>query len=382
MKLRINLNNLSEWLFVIYIYIFSLLKPIITGNDYSTAILLMATAIIVTIYFFYEHYSTEIISNTDIFIIIVSIIGMLIILDWLVRNNDYQLNILYNFIINAVIPLFLLKNVKNYNCVLKAFGILAIITGVLYLPDPMYSYKWSGEYMTFGFMVMLPAFCGAIILFLRFKSKFSGVISVIFFLELVMFANKSSILCGGIFFIIAYITSGKSTNSKLVKIIIIAVTTIIAFFLKENLFNIAAKMLIKTGATSYSLTTINFLLKGNINEIIRPRLLLWEKAVQVYKNHVLLGSGIGYLESTMGYAHNVALDILASGGIVMGCVVGIIFIKSIKKLFQINNRDRQFFAITMLIFWIIPLQFSLSFWNMSFFWIYWGTCFYRLNKRQ
>ncbi len=197
-----------------------------------------------------------------------------------------------------------------------------------------------------------------------------------------MFANKSSILCGGIFFIIAYITSGKSTNSKLVKIIIIAVTTIIAFFLKENLFNIAAKMLIKTGATSYSLTTINFLLKGNINEIIRPRLLLWEKAVQVYKNHVLLGSGIGYLESTMGYAHNVALDILASGGIVMGCVVGIIFIKSIKKLFQINNRDRQFFAITMLIFWIIPLQFSLSFWNMSFFWIYWGTCFYRLNKRQ
>ncbi len=170
MKLRINLNNLSEWLFVIYIYIFSLLKPIITGNDYSTAILLMATAIIVTIYFFYEHYSTEIISNTDIFIIIVSIIGMLIILDWLVRNNDYQLNILYNFIINAVIPLFLLKNVKNYNCVLKAFGILAIITGVLYLPDPMYSYKWSGEYMTFGFMVMLPAFCGAIILFLRFKS--------------------------------------------------------------------------------------------------------------------------------------------------------------------------------------------------------------------
>lgn len=382
MKLRINLNNLSEWLFVIYIYIFSLLKPIITGNDYSTAILLMATAIIVTIYFFYEHYSTEIISNTDIFIIIVSIIGMLIILDWLVRNNGYQLNILYNFIINAVIPLFLLKNVKNYNCVLKAFGILAIITGVLYLPDPMYSYKWSGEYMTFGFMVMLPAFCGAIILFLRFKSKFSGVISVIFFLELVMFANKSSILCGGIFFIIAYITSGKSTNSKLVKIIIIAVTTIIAFFLKENLFNIAAKMLIKTGATSYSLTTINFLLKGNINEIIRPRLLLWEKAVQVYKNHVLLGSGIGYLESTMGYAHNVALDILASGGIVMGCVVGIIFIKSIKKLFQINNRDRQFFAITMLIFWIIPLQFSLSFWNMSFFWIYWGTCFYRLNKRQ
>lgn len=366
----------QEFIFVVYIFLFALIRPIVLTASNSTLVLACATFFILVYSVFSNHFCITG-NNRKIFWSLCGGIFFLVLIDMLFRNNGMQTIELYNFLIYGVIPLYLLRNVKDYNPVLKYYSIIAIITGLLFAGDPFIGYPMSGDYMSFGLVGILPAFCGAILQTFYFKHKAMWLFIALFFLELLIFANKSASLCAIVVFCAAYVFFSPSAKNRWKKTILIIISLLLLWALRELILDEMVKVASKMGYTTYALTTFKMMLTGKQEVVLSSRLVIWERVIDEIKDSLFLGKGIGYLESTsIGYAHNVFLDIIASFGIVGGAFFVWQLVRSIMKIVRFQNHDRAVFAVVILISWLIPMMFSLSFWKAMNFWIYWGVCFY------
>lgn len=379
-KIRVSDNYMNEFIFVLYMFVFSLLKPITTVYSYSTHILIGVAILICGVSFIRTIKNTR---NLPIFILLVFGIMYLIIFDWLARDNGMQMEEAYNFIIYGAIPLFLLRGVSNFHAVIKYFCVLSIITGLLYLADPFISYRWSSDYMTFGFSAILPAFCGAVLYYNYFHEKKAILFIVLFFAEMCMFANKSSTLCGIVFLYVSYIGLNYSGRIKWKRLMIACLMTIVIVIFRDSLLDVLINLSSSLGIDSYSLRTIQILLRGDSSIVLNTRILIWEEVVNLIKSNFFFGKGIGYLESSYfytGYAHNVLLDIMASVGFFGGAFYLFFLIRSFFQISKIHDRSKMIFTLTIFVLWFVPMQFSLSFWRVMYFWIYWGLCYYSTGR--
>lgn len=376
MKLR-RIENKGELYFVVYLFLFTLLKPItITYRDYSTIILLFVAMLLLILCFFTTSMS---IKNIKKCFGIVGSIGFIMGMDILFRHNDMQGEILYNFIIYAFIPLFLLVSVRNYNAVLRFYYILSIIVGLFFCIDPFNGYQWSGDYMQFGFSIMIPAFCGTLIGTLYFEKKKMYVLMFFFLVEMLICANKSAFLTALFLWITAYIGFNYKKGIRWKRVVLVGILVITTFVFRLQIFDFMVEIAKKTNLYSYSLTTIRMLLSGETELVLGGRFEIWENAIQLFDAAPLIGNGTGYMESlstSTGYAHNIELDVLVSYGIVGMLFYVIILLLSLYKLFITRNYPKRTFMLLLFIVWFIPMQFSLSLWKVSSFWIYWGVCFY------
>lgn len=373
-------NNKNELIFVIYMFLFVMIRPVLLVITSSTLLLFGCVTAICYLSFIYSAKSKR---NLNKCVIIVFFVVSIILFDWLIRNNGMQKEELYNFIINGIIPLFLLRNVRNYRAVLKYFCNFSIISGILYLMDPFMGYKLIGDYMSFGFSAMLPAFCGAVISYLYFSNKKMILLVICFLGEIFLFAGKSSSICAFVFMIVAYIFFNRQKKIRWRRLGIISLLSIIVIVFRNNIIGFAMNIVSKFGLYSYGLTTFKMILTGNKQEVFNARLNIWNQVIDLIKENWLFGKGIGYLESTggssTGYAHNVFLEIFLSFGVIFGVLFIFVLIKSFFRIKRFNDYNRTVFTLTVLILWFIPMQFSLSFWKVMTFWIYWGLCFYGIG---
>lgn len=378
--MKIQLKNKffnNEMLFTLYLFIFTAIKPILLSSGNSTTILLMVSLLILI-----ASLSNRKIKKINLvkFVGIVAITLAVLKFDMVIRPNSIQSTIPYNFLIYGIIPLFLLINIQDFKAVLMYYCIFSITVGCMYLQDPFYSYRWSSDYMQFGFLVMLPATVGAVTAVCVLKKRICCIFIGVFTIELLLFGNKGAFLAAAILGLIMYImTTDKNKRSK--KLVFLIIFGAIIVINLDSVFYLITKFSGKTGVYSYSLTTLNMILSRDNTEALSIRSSIWGNAWSTFLKAPILGHGTVYLEgssnSVSGYAHNIVLDIMVSYGI-LGLIIFLwIFMKSLRFIIWTTDMYFRYTLILFFIISIIPLSFSLTFWKSSEFWVLIGLVMYR-----
>ena len=112
------------------------------------------------------------------------------------------------------------------------------------------------------------------------------------------------------------------------------------------------------------------------NNVYYVRTDLWQDAIQLFLNKPILGNGIGYFESNFnGYTHNFFLDIAVSSGIIGLIMIITALIYSIKKIIKTKEEYKRYFLIILFVISFIPMMFSLTYWTVMTFWLYFAIIF-------
>lgn len=190
-------------------------------------------------------------------------------------------------------------------------------------------------------------------------------------------ANRGSVLCILVYFILKYIFSKRTKNS----IIIFKLAVFIPLFYIiinnfEKVFLFLKKVNDFLGIHIYVIDkTINLiLLNQNVDS---GRFFLIEKVgtMIISTKDLFVGKGIGYYESQVGiYTHNLFVQYFVEGGLLYLLVPVIFIFLSFILLFELKERD---LIILLLSSVIIPLTLSNVHWLNPLFWL---TLYYVFSK--
>ena len=211
-------KSLNEMLLAYYIFSFVLLARIIPNyKDISTVILTLNVIGIIFISIVINNKKTKFTVGElllDIGILVIFVI------DSSFRNNEFTNQIYTYMIIFAIIPNHLFLQMKSNEKFLNYYSLFALLTALLYIIDPFQSYKYSGDYMGFGYNVMLITYIGIYIKAREKKNILYYAILIIIMFEMTFFANKGAILSIIIFTAIYEIIIKKNTVKNIIIIVI------------------------------------------------------------------------------------------------------------------------------------------------------------------
>ena len=363
----------SESICAFYLTMFSLLAPLThtaTGGV-STFILMGGLGLCFTATIYVAHRDRKSIQYHFLFTILF-VVGLLFCFDYMARPNAETSNYLYSFFIYGAFTVFFGAQVIDFKYFLRSYSILAVICGIIMARDPLQDYQWSHDYMEFGFVSMLPAFAGAMTLFTVFKSKISGVLMLLFFVELVIFANKGSVLTALILFVIGLSFFRNENKIKLKQVATFIIILFLFYLYYAEVFLIFVKIAGDLGFDSYSLNTMKLIFENTSSNVVYDsRYEIWRNALLYFHENPFLGCGIGYYKSiSEGYEHNVLFEVLNSWGLIGGLLFFIVLFKSIFRIFVEIDYSRQTTIILFLIVAIVPLLTSLTFWAYQPFWAF------------
>lgn len=365
----------NEYYFVLYLFIFPLLRPVLAVfPNYTTSILFICVLYIISRRLWA---SPKLNKNSIIKWLIVTIIFIPFFI-WSIFFEHYDIVNQYfiNYIIYAVIPLFLMIDVNNYDLVISYISKFSILTTILLIADPFFKYFLTGGYMEYGLNLLMYSLTGMILNYYYFNRKKYFILIIIDLIFIAIYGNKGALIGAIVLFIISEIFKNKLTIKKI--IIYIAMIISVAFWKNIVLTLVAiAKLYVKD---SYSLNTMQILVSESI-KITSVRTKIWESAIDWVKRNPL-GYGIGKFETLMnGYTHNIELDIVITFGIIGLIIFFFLCLYATKKIIYMKDRGEKIFLIGCLICWFVPMQFSLTFWNVSLFWTFWGGILYQSNTR-
>lgn len=355
-----------------YLTMFSLLSPIThTYTSHSKLVLLLSASVCVI---------SVIVNNINqvsclkYLLKIGYFLAVIICLDLGIRYNGAMPDILYSFLIFGILPLFFISYIKDYSVFINSYVTLACIGGLIHIADPFTGYVWSGDYMEFGLSSMLPAFSAVIIavFFLKRRQFIMYVLLFSFFMLLVLGANKSAILTGFVLFILGYVYLNNylKINFKILTVLIIVLALL--YYNLNFIFDGAIFLLDKFNIDSYSLKSAQLMFENNshyVHSDTNARSYIWNNAWSLFENKYFLGNGFGYYKSKYGaYEHNLFLEILVSWGIVGLFSFCLILFTAIRNYFKSSDMDKKVVVVTFFFLWVIPMQFSTSFWINPFFW--------------
>lgn len=374
--------KINEFLFALYYFSFSLLKPITTNIQKHSTFVLLFFSIFIFIIWMYKNRNIALNSVLCIQSCFLLILILIFLFNFLLYKNSLIILAIYNFVIYGLLPILFISNIKSYYHLMKYWSYISCFIGFLFLIDPLIEYRWSGGYMTFGFEVMLPAFAGTLILSLIYNKKYCFLLSLVFLLELIIFANKGAIITAIVFFIYAIMFFSTTLHNNL-KNVIILLLLLLLYLYRIEIIDLLIYISDILNFDSYSLTTFRIMLGEKSDMVYDSRIIVYEKALNEIKNNIFFGLGIKGFEYEYGfYPHNFFLDLTLSFGI-LGVIVFLIVL--IISFYRINNfieKEKKQFVVLLFIFWFIPLQMSLSFWGVISFWSYWGIILSTVKKRQ
>lgn len=371
-------GNYTEYMFALFLVIFSLAKPITQPSGYSGILLFMITLICI-----YKEWSyvrkCGIASDNTSLLSITFVIGTLLISDLLLRSNENTLEYIYDFTLYGILPLFFLSFVHDYKAVLWFFSIITVINGCIYIADPIiWNYELSGGYMPFGFNQMLPAFAGSMIMYFYFKKKFGLAFMVLFVATLFIFANKSAFLTAIILFIFGYIYIYKKGKVNKIALVFVIAFLSLGYYYFLDIVSIGANIASTLGfEDSYSLRTFQAILSGSEDMVFQARYDVWAEAERMIDTKPEFGWGVGRFEmfSQQPYPHNFILQIMVEYGWAGLIVFFFISLISLRNMAKFRNSEKTIFAITILILWIAPLAVSVTYWRSMYFWVFFALCF-------
>lgn len=367
-----------EMLFVLCYFMNKLLKPILlmfSGN--STYVLIIA--VLVLCVFFFLKQGTQLSRKLIRTLLFLAGVCMLFVIDFFIRSNSYVGTYFSSYIILGAVPLFFLSRVCDYKKALYYWSRVAVIVGVMFFLDPLFQYQWSGGYMPFGFEIMLPAFTGALLLYMYFKENYLWI-AIGFFIELFICGNKGTLFTVIVIIIVATIFLNRKVIFSFKRFSVVLGAGISIYLIREPIIELMIQMASKLALNSYSLRTLKTMLGENANAIYDVRLDIWSIVLSKIEESPLVGHGIGYFTSFYGtHAHNFFLDIgVTFGGIGLVAIIILLFI-CVRKVIKLKDKDQKIFFGMFLCMWVVPLMMSLTFWQYTPFWCFLGLLF--LDKK-
>lgn len=366
-------KNFQEFLFALSFSLYSLLKVFTQDSGYSTIVLfivVLACCVLSTLY----NQKKQIRVNYIPILVLTCIVIFSLSIDGTFRHNDNTSAYAYNYIIYAIIPLFFLSSVKNYNAVLWFISVISVVNGVIYFVDPFIDYRMTGGYMSYGFSIMLPAFAGSCILFFYFKKKIVLVFITLFLIFSFLFSNKGATLTQLVLLGLSYVYVSKNPRINLKRLLLVLIAGCIALSFAELIIQYGYKLMEAFGlGYSYSLSTLFTMLFGDSDSVYGLRFDVWNDAVRLIEQKPIFGWGVGWYELFYEepYPHNFLLQIWLEYGIIGTTVFMVFLLRSINVLFaSTQSADKKVFSFMMLVMWIVPLSISLTYWKYMAFWIY------------
>lgn len=357
-------ENFNEILLAYYIFSYVLLKRIIPNyENVSTLILTINVVFVLSSSLLYNKFKVKF-SIKELIIYLVIILYALI--DYNFRSNEFTTEIYTYMIIFAIIPIFLYMRIKKLDVFINSFAFFSAIVALLYLLDPFQNYEYSGDYMTFGYSIMMLAYIGLYTKIRQKKSILLTLLCILVLAEIVIFANKGAILSVALYTLLYELLINKNTMKKFLLIIVgmmilLSFTTIV-----EKVYEFANK----NNIDSYSIVTLYQVVKGNSSGL-SGREEIWVKAEEELEKNILLGNGAGYYRTTNNgiYSHNLVFDVLIEYGIIIFIIMFVVILKGVWKISNVKGKNRLI-SIIFLAMWFPKLFFSSYFQSEMGFWLF------------
>lgn len=367
----------NEFLFSIYFFVFTLIKPISANfPQYAFTILLFICIIVLIVWAFINGFKVDREKAIKAFILFI-IFAMLFLMSYIFMYNDFINVYAQGFLIYAIMPMILLLNVKNYEKIILYWCRIGMVSGLTAFVDPFIEYKMFGDYMTFGYVGMLPVFASFLLYSIYFKKYKWLIMDMLVFIDIFVFANKGAALTCIILAIIAVCFFAVNRIQRIVAVLLSGGALFLSFFYSNKILLFFFKLLNSLNMTSYSLNTVEMMLNGKTDSILSLRTDIWKIVLEHIDNNIILGEGIGTFTSYYGtYPHNIFLDIADTFGIIALVIFVYLTIKSIILIVKNNNECLKYFAIFMFVLWLIPMLMSLTYWQYMPVWVYFIISYY------
>lgn len=367
----------NEMLFPIYIWGFTILSPITHAfQQYSKFILAIFAIGVVFLSFL-----SLIIFNKKLPIkpiVLIIAVTLIIIIDFLIYLTSYNFMIFYNFTIYGIIPVFLLIQIRDWSLTFNCLYIIAIIVFSLFFWRPFFNNKMIGDYMQFGFQVVLPVFLIFDLYRKKYKNWWLILLEIICFLEIVIFANRSCLLAVVFYYFLYDLVFIKNIAKFFIKWCTIIIGGLLILTQLEFILIKVSDLLTRLNIDSYAIRKYLVIIEnGGIENFFSGRIEIWSAAWQLFLKNFLFGTGVSCFQVNNGYAHNIFLDIAVQFGIFGVIVFFIILIKSIINNFNRNNTQTiKLISIFFCCLAFPKLLFSESFYNEFSLWCFLAMGFF------
>ena len=355
-----------------YMNAFIILRPLIVSYSYRWAMILPLIVIpLAMISIGQRGFKLNVLLLRKLFVLI-CIVTSLFLIDFLLRRNEYTWENYYSFLIYGAITGFLFVNVRRYDQLLKYWTVFSIIAGVLYIPDPFIHYLVSGGYMSFG-SGMLPAFIATVIVFSYYRKKIIAPLMIIFFIEIVVYANKGATVSAIAIVAFFIVFNTEERRKRINRIIILLIISIILLTFLDTIFETFNMIAVKLGVGSYALTDFSKIFRIKELSSFNSRSGIWNQVGEEFKSHWFFGMGIGGFQSKYNnYAHNFFMDLFITHGVIVGGLILLQLLKYVKNTmgFIKYNKELFLFSFSMLLIWFFPSQFSFTYWKLNAFWVF------------
>ncbi len=298
-------------------------------------------------------------------------VGLIFIGSMLLAPNPFISQSLQNLIIYGIIPLFILSLVMDVKDLLNGHLFFAFPTGMLLITEPFRNYLLTGNYMNFGFGLYMNSATGLAVGYKLTRNRFYLVLYLIELGFIGIWGNKGAFIAGSILLVILLFDRFKVWG----RLALVSTLAAISLYLKPILLTLIT-WLISLGFSSYSLRTFKMLLTEESSDVTSIRTNIWERALSFgWKHYGGVGVGTFTKLTDIIYPHNVFLDFWVTFGILGLLAFVLIFVLSLIRTIKTQNPYLKICRIGALLAWVMPMQFSLTLWDVQMFWLYFGLVF-------
>lgn len=285
-----------------------------------------------------------------------------------------------SFFLFSIIFFFILSDKIEFNQLYKYLGIILFICSPIVVLASIYKFD-SGMMLGLNYSI-LPNFVSSIVCLeiayrdnrIRNIMLFNIVIYSYFFIK---FGNRGIFLCLFVYFLIRviYKPTLKIKQKFVNSLIVIFLSSIFVIYLKQ-IVSFTVQIFNLFGIQFYALDKMMKLLYEN--GIDNGRTYIAAKVFQQLDSNFsfLFGRGVGFFEYyTHTYTHNLYLQYLIEGGLFYLIVPIVYTILLIYQIFILTD-EMQKFLVLIFVITIVMLNFSLTYWLVSW---YWFSIYYIFN---
>ncbi len=286
------------------------------------------------------------------------------------------LRVARSFILNAWPIIIIVLNIEKFeylkNALIKIskfIGWISLIT-ILLAPAGIFDSKWNAEYFNLGYSCFLPTLM-LVVDAMEQRKVIGWFLTAVMLIFLVLYGNRTPLL-GIALFIMYYVVSYLKINHKkteLAMLLFLGVSFILGISLTyQQILTFLYERLSLSGIYSRTLMLASLTYSGNND----PRVSIMNRAFEEIKKDPFLVRGISSDVLALGvYPHNIFIEILFQFGIVIGSILILVVIRCIIKTLRMDIRNDYEIVCTVLMFSsVVQLMFSLSFWNSTYFWLW------------
>lgn len=386
MKQKDRIVNINSWIVALFVCSTCIAVVIPSqGIVVLTNIVLFGAMIVLNI----RHYSLRKYAPS---IVMATLLLVLFMINMLIHSQPLVTEYLLHFICFGIPLLFIPLQHVSFDKVIRNVAIAAIFFLPFFL---MHNYGYTatggnagsdeGEMMTASYRA-LPLILAAFLASMKetriiWKWCFL-LLGTIYFAFLMVIGSRGAILSVLVFFVMIFISRAKS---KAGKITLTGITVILAMVLLTKFEKIIEWLYNKTEAFGLSLLALSRLYykatQGDNMDSGRGDLIA--EALRDFMDSPIWGKGIASFHNFSRYPHNLFVQMLQEGGLILFIPFAIIFYIGLKDL-VLGDRKSIYYRALLFTFCggVMQLMFSNYFWTSSIFWLFVVLVIYRRSIRS